>query len=85
MLQRWGGRGSVSDGVVKEGLSEEVTLEGGPREETSAPSFLQPLVNSLLSTPVLRFYYSQMSSLLKNPSVDVFSEQSPFGTAFKSL
>ena len=31
------GRGSISDGVVMGGLSEEVTLEGGPKEGICCP------------------------------------------------
>lgn len=65
------GRGSMLDVVVMEGLSEEVTLEGGLKEGMlSHPGFLPPApfpVNSLLE-----LCYHQVTSLLEGPSMDFF-------------
>lgn len=65
------GRGSLLDAVVMEGLSEEVTLEGGLKEGMlSHPGFLPPApfpANSLLE-----LCYHQVTSLLEGPSMDFF-------------
>lgn len=67
-------------GMAPEPWSTDLTCLG-----FTVPFWLAPLqFHSLLSILFLKFSYNQMTSLLKDPSVDFF-KINPFSMAFKSL